>query len=194
VAIKIDIAVIGAGQAGLSAAYHLRRLGLEADKGFVIFDRSPGPGGAWQFRWRSLALASANRIHDLPGLKLDEAIVVGENGEVQASRAVPEYYDAHEKAFDLRVHRPVIITVVGDSGERLRVETDAALFSARGIVNAAGTWETPYIELPRNSQANKSLSLALAFPRCNCSTRLRVSLRRRGSRAVSLNVGRVRSR
>src|SRR5690606_26355873 len=49
VAIKIDIAVIGAGQAGLSAAYHLRRLGFEADKDFVIFDRSPGPGGAWQF-------------------------------------------------------------------------------------------------------------------------------------------------
>jgi cation diffusion facilitator CzcD-associated flavoprotein CzcO len=145
VAIKIDIAVIGAGQAGLSAAYHLRRLGLEADKDFVIFDRSPGPGGAWQFRWPSLTLAAANRIHDLPGLKLKEAIDVGENGEVQASRGVPEYYDAYEKAFDLRVHRPVIVKVVCDRGERQRVETDGGLFSARGIINATGTWETPYI-------------------------------------------------
>ena len=92
VAIKVGIAVIGAGQAGLSC--HLRRLGLEPDRDFVTFDQSPGPGGAWQFRWPSLALASANRIHDLPGLKLEDVIDVGPGGEVQASVGVPQYYDA----------------------------------------------------------------------------------------------------
>jgi cation diffusion facilitator CzcD-associated flavoprotein CzcO len=30
-------------------------------------------------------------------------------------------------------------------GERLRVETDRGEVSARGIINATGTWETPYI-------------------------------------------------
>ncbi len=145
IAVKIDIVVIGAGQAGLSSAYHLRRLGLEPDRDFVTFDRSPGPGGAWQFRWPSLTLAAANRVHDLPGLKLADVVDVDVAGRVQAAVAVPRYYEAYERTFDLRVHRPVGIAVVCNRGERLRVETGAGIFSARGIINATGTWETPYI-------------------------------------------------
>ena len=50
IALKARIVVIGGGQAGLSAAYHLKRLGLTPHKGFVVLDGSPGPGGAWQDR------------------------------------------------------------------------------------------------------------------------------------------------
>ena len=42
-----DSVVIGAGQAGLSASYHLRRLGLA----HVVLDADAAPGGAWQHRW-----------------------------------------------------------------------------------------------------------------------------------------------
>lgn len=45
-AYKIDILVIGGGQAGLSAGYHLHRLGLTGGKGFLVLDKSPQPGGA----------------------------------------------------------------------------------------------------------------------------------------------------
>lgn len=145
VALKVDIVVIGAGQAGLSSAYHLRRLGLVPDKDFLIFDQSPQPGGAWQYRWPSLTLTTVNRVHDLPGMGFDET-VDAEAGQVKASVAVPRYFAAYEKAFDLHVHRPVTVTVVCDRGDRLRVETDrAGAFSARGIINATGTWESPYI-------------------------------------------------
>lgn len=144
VAVKIDIVVIGAGQAGLSSAYHLRRLGLMPDRDFVVLDRSPEPGGAWQFRWPSLTLATVNRVHDLPGMRFDEAVDTG-SGTVKASVAVPAYYAAYETAFGLRVHRPATAKVVCDRSGRLRVETDAGAFSARGIINATGTWETPYI-------------------------------------------------
>lgn len=145
VAIKIDIAVVGAGQAGLSSGYHLRRLGLEPGRGFFIFDQSPEPGGAWQFRWPSLTLETANRIHDLPGLGFADAVDVGKSGEVRASAAVPRYYGAYEEAFDLRVQRPVKVGVVCDRAERLRIETDAGIFSAHGMINATGTWETPHL-------------------------------------------------
>ncbi len=143
-ALKIDIVVIGAGQAGLSSAYHLRQLGLVPDRDFVILDRSPEPGGAWQFRWPSLTLATANRVHDLPGMRLDEAVEAVAD-QVKASVAVPQYFAAYEAAFDLHVHRPVKVTVVCDRGDRLRVETDRGAFSARGLINASGTWESPYI-------------------------------------------------
>ena len=51
VALKTDIVVIGAGQTGLSSAYHLKKRGLVPNRGFVVLDQAPQPGGAWQFRW-----------------------------------------------------------------------------------------------------------------------------------------------
>lgn len=54
IAYKIDILVIGGGQAGLSSAYHLHQMGLQGGKGYLVLDKSPQPGGAWQFRWPSL--------------------------------------------------------------------------------------------------------------------------------------------
>jgi cation diffusion facilitator CzcD-associated flavoprotein CzcO len=144
VALKTDIVVIGAGQAGLSSAYHLKRRGLAPNKGFIVLDQSPQPGGAWQFRWPSLKLSTVNRIHDLPGMRFSE-VVNTDTTEVEASVAVPQYYAAYEQAFALPVYRPVKVMVVCDRGERLRVETDRGHMSARGIINATGTWESPYI-------------------------------------------------
>lgn len=148
VVLKTDVAVIGAGQAGLSAAYHLRRRGLEAHRGFLVLDRAPGPGGAWQFRWPSLTLRTVNRIHDLPGMRFAEAVDTDE-AEVRASEAVPEYFAAYEERFELPVYRPVTVRLVCERGERFRIETDRFGVSARGLINATGTWEAPYIpEVP----------------------------------------------
>jgi cation diffusion facilitator CzcD-associated flavoprotein CzcO len=144
VAAKIDVVVIGAGQAGLSSAYHLRRRGLAPGRGFVVLDHSPKPGGAWQHRWPSLTLSTVNRIHDLPGMKFTDVIGT-DRATVEAATAVPQYFAAYEKAFELPVYRPVEVKVVCDRGDRLRIETNAGLFSARGIINATGTWESPYV-------------------------------------------------
>src|SRR6187399_1970683 len=65
---RVKIVVIGAGQAGLSVAYYLRRFELVAGEDFVMLDRAPGPGGAWQHRWSSLRLGTAHRVNDLPGM------------------------------------------------------------------------------------------------------------------------------
>ena len=66
----LDVVVIGAGQAGLSAAYHLVKAGLRPHEDFVVLDANPGPGGAWRHRWPSLTFGTAHGIHDLPGLPL----------------------------------------------------------------------------------------------------------------------------
>jgi cation diffusion facilitator CzcD-associated flavoprotein CzcO len=144
VRLKTDIVVIGAGQAGLSSAYHLKRRGLPPNRGFVVLDQSPNAGGAWQFRRPSLTLSTVNRIHDLPGMRFAEAVNTDAT-EVEAAVAVPRYFAAYEKAYELPVYRPVKVTVVCDRGDRLNVETDRLEVSARGIINATGTWETPYI-------------------------------------------------
>lgn len=144
VAIKTEVVVIGAGQAGLSSAYHLRQRGLAAGRGFVMLDQSPRAGGAWQFRWPSLTLSTVNRVHDLPGMAFSEAVDTRKD-TVEAAIAVPRYFEAYEEKFGLNVYRPVKVKVVCRRGERFRVETDRETFSARGIINATGTWETPYI-------------------------------------------------
>lgn len=144
VRLKTDIVVIGAGQAGLSSAYHLKRRGLAPNRGYVVLDRAPNAGGAWQFRWPSLTLSTVNRIHDLPGMPFADALDA-DAAEVQAAVAVPKYYAAYEAAFELPVYRPVTVTVVCDRGDHLNIETDRVSVTARGIINATGTWETPYI-------------------------------------------------
>ncbi len=152
VAIKTEVVVIGAGQAGLSSAYHLRQRGLAAGRGFVMLDQSPRAGGAWQFRWPSLTLSTVNRVHDLPGMAFSEAVDTSRD-TVEAAIAVPRYFEAYEAKFGLNVYRPVKVKVVCRRGERFRVETDRETFSARGIINATGTWETPYIpEYPGREQ------------------------------------------
>jgi cation diffusion facilitator CzcD-associated flavoprotein CzcO len=144
VVLKVDIVVIGAGQAGLSAAYHLAQLGLAPHRGFVVLDQSPRAGGAWQFRWPTLTLSTVNRLHDLPGMRFAE-VVDERQAEIEAAVAVPRYFAEYERRFKLPVYRPVTVTVVCDRDERFRVETDRMDVSARGIVNATGTWETPFI-------------------------------------------------
>ncbi len=157
-----DILVIGAGQAGLSAAYHLRRLGLVPERDFLVVDHADGPGGAWRHRWPSLTLSTVNGVHDLPGMSFAETLPPG-SANAQAATAVPHYYELYEKRFDLRVHRPVSVRVVCDRtadgtrcdgrGEMLHAETDTAgTLRVRGLINGTGTWERPFVPRYRGQE------------------------------------------
>ncbi|MDI5966198.1 NAD(P)-binding domain-containing protein [Streptantibioticus silvisoli] len=137
---EVRVVVIGAGQAGLSAAYFLRRAGLRPGEDFVVLDHSPGPGGAWQFRWPTMTYSAAHRVHDLPGMPLE-----GADPDRPAAEVVAGYFAAYERRFDLRVRRPVDVRAVrpGPDG-RLLVETGGAVWSAAALVNATGTWDRPF--------------------------------------------------
>ncbi|CAL9358121.1 putative oxidoreductase CzcO [Streptomyces sp. enrichment culture] len=137
---EVEVVVVGAGQAGLSAAFHLRRTRWEPERDFVVLDRSPGPGGAWQFRWPSLTYGRVHGMNSLPGMELTGADPARPSAEV-----VSEYFAAYERAFGLRVRRPVDVRAVreGDRG-RLLVETSAGAWATRALINATGTWDRPF--------------------------------------------------
>src|SRR3954454_9484800 len=78
--LRTGIVVIGACQAGLSAAYHLTRLGVAPTRGFIVLDHAPAAGGAWQFRWPSLTLSTVNRTQDLLGIEFLVAVENDVNG------------------------------------------------------------------------------------------------------------------
>ncbi|MET7905682.1 NAD(P)-binding domain-containing protein [Streptomyces sp. NPDC005355] len=141
---EVDVVVVGAGQAGLSGAYHLRRAGYEPGTGFIVLDHSPRPGGAWQYRWPSLTYGKVHGMYDLPGMRLGEAEAEAAP-ERPSSEVIGAYFARYERAFDLRVARPVHVTAVreGDGG-RLLVESSAGVWSARALINATGTWDRPF--------------------------------------------------
>ncbi|MFF0511672.1 NAD(P)-binding domain-containing protein [Streptomyces sp. NPDC004250] len=137
---EVEVVVIGAGQAGLAAAYHLRRTGFEPERDFVVLDHAPAPGGAWQFRWPSLTYGKVHGMHALPGMELTGADPARPSAEV-----VGGYFADYERAFDLRVRRPVDVRAVREgTGGRLLVETSAGSWSARALINATGTWDRPF--------------------------------------------------
>lgn len=137
---EVEVAVVGAGQAGLSSAYFLRRNGLEPGTDFVVLDRNPRPGGAWQHRWPTLTFATVHGIYQLPGMPLTEP-----GPDTPVAGVVAAYFTDYERAFDLRVRRPIDVRRVTDTPTgRLRVETDRGTWSARGLINATGTWERPF--------------------------------------------------
>jgi cation diffusion facilitator CzcD-associated flavoprotein CzcO len=141
--------VIGAGQAGLSVSFYLQRLGLEPGSDFVVLDRGPGTGGAWQHRWEALRIGSAHHINDLPGM--DEIGVSFDTADrTQPARdVVADYYSRYEEHFRLRVFRPVEVKCVSNRGTDLVVGFDASTGSGEivtdVVVNATGTWGSPFI-------------------------------------------------
>ena len=134
-----DVLVIGAGQAGLSAAYHLQRRGL----GYAVLDAEDGPGGAWRHRWKSLRMATVNGISDLPGIAKPQV-----DPAEPSSEFLSRYFGTYEKELGLAVHRPVKVKAVRREDDSptglLRIETSAGDWSARAVINATGTWSRPF--------------------------------------------------
>jgi cation diffusion facilitator CzcD-associated flavoprotein CzcO len=168
------VIVVGAGQAGLSVAFYLRRLGLVPGTDFLVLDRGPQSGGAWQHRWAGLRLGSAHRVNDLPGMAELGISFDTADRRLPARDVVADYYARYEEHFGLKVVRPVSVssvesaeraadTGVTDSGRDLTVrvrsadvssttsgsasDTDAteSELSTRILVNATGTWGSPFI-------------------------------------------------
>lgn len=146
---RATVAVIGAGQAGLSAGYHLQQRGYAsaieeptAERTFVMLDADRAPGGAWQHRWESLRIATVNGIFDLPGFAQPAP------DSAEPSRiAVPRYFAAFEREMGLPILRPVSVTAVAraddDPAGDLQIESTAGRWRARAVINATGTWNNP---------------------------------------------------
>lgn len=148
---RAAVVIIGAGQAGLSAGYHLARRGFtsalakpSSTRTFVILDANPAPGGAWQHRWESLHMATVNGIFDLPGYPKPPI-----DDDEPSRTAVPRYFDAFERQMQLPIVRPVSVTSVrradADPDGELILDATQGTWRARAVINATGTWTNPLL-------------------------------------------------
>ncbi|WP_203336954.1 NAD(P)-binding domain-containing protein [Nocardioides limicola] len=130
-----DAVVIGAGQGGLSASFHLRRLGID----HVLLDANERAGGAWQHRWDSLTMSDVHGVADLPEAPAPE------RDHAPANRVVASWFDRYEREHDLPVVRPVLVDRVTSDGDLLIVHAGERTWVTRTLVNATGTWTQPFI-------------------------------------------------
>lgn len=144
-----SVVVIGGGQAGLSVSYYLKRLGLDPGNEFVVLDRGPGTGGAWQFRWDALRIGSAHRINDLPGM--DEIGISFSTADrtMPAKDVVADYYAQYEEHYGFQIVRSAAVSRVENAGDRMLVTFSDGqgeqVVSTDIVINATGTWGSPFI-------------------------------------------------
>ncbi|GAB3821715.1 NAD(P)-binding domain-containing protein [Tessaracoccus terricola] len=132
--------VIGAGQAGLSAAHHLLRMGLEPREEVLVLDANDAPGGAWQHRWPTLTMYDVHGVAALPGEQEPST-----SPKEQANLAVPAYFASYEERFGIPVERPVRVDRVDSLDGLLRVRAGERSWLTRTLVNATGTWNRPFL-------------------------------------------------
>lgn len=137
----LDAIVVGGGQAGLAAGYHLKRAGLS----FAILEAGEAPGGSWPGYYESLKLFSPARYSGLPGLPFP-----GNPDRYPIRDEVTAYLRDYVRAFGL----PVV------TGKRvLRAERAGAWFGlladdgeehrARTLISATGSFSRPHrLRLP----------------------------------------------
>jgi putative flavoprotein involved in K+ transport len=133
----VEVAVIGAGQAGLAMGYFLRRQG----RGFVILERADSIGPAWRERWESLTLFTARRYSALPGLAFP-----GDPDGYPRRDEVIAYLERYAETFDLPIELNSEVKKLeqGDEG-RFRVDLDGLTTNADQVVVATGPFQTPHV-------------------------------------------------
>ncbi|WP_460781708.1 flavin-containing monooxygenase [Microbacterium shaanxiense] len=132
---QMESVVIGAGQAGLSTSYHLKRLGIE----HLVLDANQAPGGAWQHRWDALSMNDVHGVAELPGSTPPA------RDAKRANVVVPASFAEYERAHDLPVIRPVHVDRVTDDDGMLVVHAGGSEWRTRTVVNATGTWTQPFL-------------------------------------------------
>lgn len=134
---RVETVVIGGGQAGLSAGYHLSKLGRE----FVILDAGARVGDNWRCHWDSLRLFSPARVAALPGMRFP-----GPQSAYPTKDQLADFLEAYAARFDLPVRNGVRATRLDLVDGRYFVSTSAGPIEADNIIVATGTFgHTPYI-------------------------------------------------
>ena len=133
---RYPVIIVGAGQAGLSVGYHLKRLGLPV----LILDANQRVGDSWRERWDSLRLFTPARFDGLAGMPFPAPGFAFPTKDEMAS-----YLEAYAARFQLPVRTET-------RAERLTRRNGVFVVSAGGreieagnVVVAMATFQRPQV-------------------------------------------------
>lgn len=145
-----DVIIVGAGQAGLSVAYFLRRTNLSV----LLLDAENAGGGAWQHGWDSLRLFSPASWSSIAGWPMPPS------GEQYPSRDhVIDYLRKYEARYELNIERPVLVTSIDKTENGFQVNAGDNSWHSRAVVCATGTWRNPFVPTVDGATTFKGLQL-----------------------------------
>ena len=136
---RVDTLIIGAGQAGLSAGYHLARRGMK----FVILDADERVGDHWRQQYDSLRLYSPAKFDGLPGMRFPAS-----SYHFPTGREMGDYLEAYAAKFELPVVSGTRVDRVqpADSPDGGYVVTAGdRRYEARQVVVASGAFNRPHV-------------------------------------------------
>lgn len=128
-----EVLVIGGGQSGLAAGYHLSKAGLN----YVIVDDGARVGDAWRRRWGSLRLFTPARIDGLPGMPFPAP-----PGSTVTKDQAADYMESYAKRFGLAVRLYVRVRSLKHDGGSFVTDTG---ITADNVIVATGSYGAPHI-------------------------------------------------
>ena len=143
----LDYVIIGGAQAGLSMAYHLKKM----NKKFIVVDSEKEIGASWLNRWNSLKLFTPTEYNHLPGLKFDAP-----KGHYPTKFEVSNYFKNYAKEFDIPLQLQTLITSVKKTKECFLVTSEKKVFETKNVIVATGPFHIPYTP-PCNTKISESV-------------------------------------
>src|SRR3954464_5530141 len=126
---RIEVVVVGAGQAGLAVSHELTQAGVEhlvLEKGRV--------GQTWRGRWDSFCLVTPNWTVRLPGRPYDD----GEPDGFMARDEIVGYLERYAAGFQAPVREGVEVVSAGPGDAGFRLDTSAGELWAQSLVLGTG--------------------------------------------------------
>jgi putative flavoprotein involved in K+ transport len=132
----LDTVIIGGGQAGLSAGYHLKKQG----RPFVILDAYERIGDAWRKRWDSLRLFTPAKYDGLPGWPFPATAM-----SLPTKDEMANYLEAYAARFELPVRTGVKVDRLSRRESLFVVTAGDLRFEAENVVVATGGYDGPSV-------------------------------------------------
>lgn len=133
---SIQTVVIGAGQAGLSAGYHLKKLGLP----FLIIDANKRVGDVWRNRWDSLRLFTPARFDALPGTKFPAP-----RNSFVTKDEMGDYLESYAEKYELPVSLNTRVDRLSRDGDKFMLTAGSREIEAENVIVAMGKCQVPRV-------------------------------------------------